>query len=572
VKSDLKTVPVPSLNSHSKLKIDATLILITGILAGCGLIYEYLLSHYAARVLGAVETVIYTIISLMIVSMGVGSFLSSRIKDAFSGVVILELILALAGSAAILICSGLMVGTYVLPQVLAETLNLPAGLPIDGGLFRVLDEAAQLSPYVMACILGLLIGMEIPLIARVREILHSQHIKNNIGTIYGADYIGAGVGAIIWVGWMLSIDPALAGALTAMVNLAVGFLFICKFYQKVRHREVLLATHGLFFVIAFTVAWQGPTWQNMAENMMYSDRVIYQHDTRFQRLVVTRRERGRDGAPVLTFHLNGRVQFASDDEKIYHSMLVNPAMMASARQDSILIIGGGDGLALRDVLTWNPKSVMLLDLDEELVEFFTHPNSAIDNRAFIKMNRGSFSDPRVKTKFGDAWLSVDLLITEGKRFDTIIVDLPDPNHPDLNKLYSTGFYNKLRNVLTGDGALVVQSTSPYHAKRTFLSIGKTIEASGFSQVDQYHANVPSFGEWGWTIAVPLGTAPKTRIKNFKEPLPESWATPEMIDASFVFGHNFFSNKQQIKINRTRSNTIYQYHLQDWDSSRNTSRK
>jgi spermidine synthase len=183
-------------------------------------------------------------------------------------------------------------------------------------------------------------------------------------------------------------------------------------------------------------------------------------------------------------------------------------MMASARHDNILIIGGGDGLALRDVLTWNPKLVILLDLDEELVDFFTHPNSANDNKAFIKMNGGAFSDPRVQTIFGDAWLGVDLLIAEGKRFDAIIVDLPDPNHPDLNKLYSTGFYNKLRHVLTGDGALVVQSTSPYHAKRTFLSIGKTIEASGFSQVDQYHANVPSFGEWGWTIAVPLGAAPK----------------------------------------------------------------
>ena len=562
---------IPTPKPYSKLNIDVTLILITGILAGCGLIYEYLLSHYAARVLGAVESVIYTIISLMIVSMGVGSFLSSRIKDPFSGVVILELIMALAGSAAILICSGLMVGTYVLPQVLTETLNLPAGLPIDGGLFRGLDEVAQLSPYVMACILGLLIGMEIPLIARVREILHSQHIENNIGTIYGADYIGAGVGAIIWVGWMLSVDPALSGALTAMVNLAVGLLFICKFYQRVRHREVLLALHGLFFVIAFTVAGQGPSWQATAENLMYSDRVIYQHDTQFQRLVVTRRERGRDGLPVLTFHLNGRVQFANDDEEIYHSMLVNPAMMASARQDNILIIGGGDGLALRDVLTWNPKFVMLLDLDEELVEFFTHPNVSNDNTAFIKMNNGSFSDSRVQTRFGDAWLGVDTLITEGRRFDVIIVDLPDPNHPDLNKLYSTGFYKKLRNVLTGDGAMVVQSTSPYHAKRTFLSVGKTIEASGFSQVDQYHANVPSFGEWGWTIGVPHGASPKTRIKNFKGHLPESWATPEMIEASFVFGRNFFANKQPIKINWTRSNTIYQYHLQDWNSVRDVLR-
>ncbi|MBL4720143.1 MAG: polyamine aminopropyltransferase, partial [Alphaproteobacteria bacterium] len=500
--------------SYSKFRVDVTLIAITGILAGCGLIYEYLLSHYAARVLGAVETVIFTIISLMIVSMGVGAFLSGRVKDAFYGFVILELLMALAGSTAVLVSSGLMAGTFILPRILAETLHLPGGLPLDSGVFSTLEQISRATPYIMACVLGVLIGMEIPLIARIREILHAQHIKNNIGTIYGADYIGAGVGAVIWVGWMLTIDPAMAGALTAMVNLVVGFLFICRFHQRVKHRELMLASHGIFFVIALTIAFQGPSWQAMAENVMYADRVVYRHDTEFQRLVVTRRDLGPSGRSLLTFHINGRVQFASDDEKIYHSMLVSPAMMASARHDNILIIGGGDGLALRDVLLWEPKNVLLLDLDPELVEFFKHESDIGDNKAFIKMNQGAFSDPRVVTKFGDAWLSVDALIAQGKRFDTIIVDLPDPNHPDLNKLYSTVFYAKLRSILAGDGVMAVQSTSPYHAKRTFLSIGRTIEAAGFGKVDQYHANVPSFGEWGWTIAAPHGLSPSARIANF----------------------------------------------------------
>jgi len=556
-----KTAPVSV--PYSRFKIDATLIVITGVLAGCGLVYEYLLSHYAARVLGAVETVIFTIISLMIVSMGVGSFLSGRIKNPFLGFVVLELALAFFGSAAVLICSGLMAGTYILPQILSETLGLPGGLPLSGGAFVTLNNAAGMTPYIMACILGVLIGMEIPLIARIREILHAEHIKNNIGTIYGADYIGAGIGALIWVGWMLSIDPALAGALTAMANLLVGFVFICRFYNKIKFREFMLTFHGLFFVFALAIIYQGASWQAMAEDVMYSDRVVYKHNTEFQRLVVTRRDNGPAGKPLFTFHINGHVQFASQDEEIYHSMLVFPAMMASARQDNILIIGGGDGLALRDVLTWNPERVTLLDLDEQLVDFFKTVNPNGDNKAFIKMNGQSFSDPRVETLFGDAWLNVDKLIAAGKRYDSIIVDLPDPNHPDLNKLYSTGFYSKLRNVLTGDGALVVQSTSPYHAKRTFLSIGKTIEASGFNNVDQYHANVPSFGEWGWTIATPHGTSPKSRIANFNGNVPKAWATHAMINASFVFGRNFFAIKDTIKVNRPRSGVIYNYHLKDW---------
>ncbi len=549
--------------AYSKFKIDFTLILITGVIAGCGLVYEYLLSHYAARVLGAVETVIFTIISLMIVSMGVGSFLSGRVKNAFVGFVVLELALAFTGSAAVLICSGLMAGKFILPQVISETLGLPGGLPLSGGIFVTLNDIAGFTPYIMACILGTLIGMEIPLIARIREILHAEHLKNNIGTIYGADYIGAGIGALIWVAWMLSIDPALAGALTAMANLTIGFVFICKFYGKIKYREIMLAAHGLLFVFALNIAYQGPSWQAMAEDVMYADRVVYNYDTNFQRLVVTRRDNGPLGEPLLTFHINGHVQFASQDEDIYHSMLVFPAMMASARNDNILIIGGGDGLALRDVLRWNPKTVTLLDLDEKLVEFFKTPSPDGKNKIFIEMNKSSFSDPRVETLFGDAWLSVDKLIAAEKRYDAIIVDLPDPNHPDLNKLYSTGFYSKLKSVLAGDGAMVVQSTSPYHAKRTFLSIGKTIEASGFNNVDQYHANVPSFGEWGWSIATPHGLSGRDKIQKFNKPMPDAWATRDMIGASFVFGRNFFSEKSHIKINRPRSGIIYNYHLKDW---------
>ncbi len=553
----------------SRLRIDVTLVLITGILAGCGLIYEYLLSHYAARVLGAVETVIFTIISLMIVSMGVGSFLSARVKDPFLGFVTLELLMALAGSGAVLICSGLMAGAFILPQVLSDTLNLPGGLPVQGGVFAQIETLAGYSPYVMACLLGVLIGMEIPLIARVREFLHARHLRHNIGTIYGADYIGAGIGAIVWVGWMLSIDPALAGALTAMMNLLIGFVFICRFYTHIRYREILLAAHGLFFVLAFIIAYHGTNWQAIAEGVMYEDKVVHQHDTSYQRLVVTKRDRGPEGRPLYTFHINGRVQFTSHDEAIYHSMLVVPAMMASARRERVLIVGGGDGLALRDVLKWNPQAVHLLDLDEELVRFFQTMRADRSNAPFIEMNKQAFEDPRVAISYGDAWLTTDQLINHGKRFDVIIVDLPDPSHPDLNKLYSTAFYTKLRNLLAADGALAVQSTSPYHARRTFLSIGKTISAAGFQHVDQYHTNVPSFGEWGWSIATVQGKAARERIGAYSGPdLPPAWATVDVIRASFVFGRDFFAGMDEIKVNKPRSGVVYRYHQQDWNDVTN----
>ncbi len=112
--------------------------------------------------------------------------------------------------------------------------------------------------------------------------------------------------------------------------------------------------------------------------------------------------------------------------------------------------------------------------------------------------------------------------------------------------------------------MVVQSTSPYHAKRTFLSIGKTVSAAGFRKVKQYHANVPSFGEWGWTIAVPHGRPPEARITSFEGWAPANWATKEMVLAAFVFGRGFYKMRDAVRVNWLRSGVMYQYHLQDWD--------
>jgi len=242
-------------------------------------------------------------------------------------------------------------------------------------------------------------------------------------------------------------------------------------------------------------------------------------------------------------------------------------MHASARQQKVLIIGGGDGLALRDVLRWQPQKVNLIDIDKGVVEFFKTPierDGKVVNKALLELNKYSFSDPRVTTFFGDAFLKVDGLIKQGQLYDVIIVDLPDPSHPDLNKLYSARFYAKLMQLLMGDGAMVVQSTSPYHAKNTFLSIGKTVKYAGFKNVEQYHHNVPSFGEWGWTIATKNGFSAKDRIRAIKQiKVDDGWSTLGVILAAFEFSKNYFKDIDQIKVNRINNQAAYQYHVSDW---------
>ncbi|MEW6990895.1 polyamine aminopropyltransferase [Colwelliaceae bacterium 6441] len=546
---------------------DILLIITMAVLAGCGLIYEYLLSHYAGRVLGVMESAIYTMIGLMIVSMGLGAFAARKIRCAFNGFVWLELIIAFLGTTAIIIIASLIAATQMLPQVIADTFSLPPDALPRGGFFKQLSFLAFNSPYFFGLLLGFFIGMEIPLIAKIREQIHQKHLANNLGTIYGADYIGAGIGAAIWVIFLLTIDISKASALTAALNLTAGLAFIFFYWQQLNWRKLLVTLHVFLFAVIIIIYQQGNGWLNQLSNLLYLDKVVYTDKTRYQQLTFTERKMGLEHSAIINFYLNGRLQFSSSDEHIYHSYLVAPALAGSARQENILIIGGGDGLALRDVLAWQPKKVTLIDLDKELIELFKSPETKLPSSLAIKvsqLNQRSLSHPAVELIFSDAFIAIDTLIKQQASFDSIIVDLPDPSHPDLNKLYSVNFYARLKQLLAGDGLLAVQSTSPYHAKDAFISIGKTIQAADFPQVQQYHDNVPSFGEWGWTIAAKSGASPLTRLTNLKEfQVKQHWLTLPMLIGAFEFSENYYLHKKSIPVNYLGNHTIYQLHQAAW---------
>ena len=548
---------------------DVAVMTMTGVIAGCGLVYEYLLANTAGRMLGAVETVIFTMIGVMIVSMGVGSFLARWVRCPFTGFAWLEAALAILGGTSVLLLGGVSALAVAFPQTIAGIYGLPPDLVPVGGIVASLESAAGVAPYVLGAALGIMVGMEIPLIARVRQHLHEAHLVHNTGTIYGADYIGAGIGAAVWVAFMLAMEPTRAAVSTALVNLVVGLLFLALFARSIRGIWLVLAAHGVVAVGLALVAVHGTGWTRAMEDMLYHDKVVYSIDTGHQRLTVTRRIVDPLRRPIHTFFINGRTQFASNDEHVYHAMLTYPAMAASARRQRVLIVGGGDGLALRDVLRWSPREVVLLDLDPELVAFFSRPrliDGEVVNQAFLELNGFSFSDPRVDVRFGDAFLTVDGLIREELLFDVIVVDLPDPSHPNLNRLYSARFYGKLKQLLAGDGAMAVQSTSPYHARQAFLSIGKTVAHAGFANVEQYHQNVPSFGEWGWTIATANGAPASRRLRRLGAlPVDDGWTTRGLLLGAFEFPKGFFDGLAAIEVNRLGNAAVYRYHRKGWET-------
>ncbi len=538
------------------------------VLAGCGLIYQYLLSHYAARILGAVEATIFAMIGIMIVSMGLGSFAAKLFKNPFTNFAWLELLIALLGLSSVLIIATIFAFANTLPQIIADTYGLPPDLSPEGGIFLFIQKFASISPYIMGFVLGFLIGMEIPLIARIRETLYARHLTHNAGTIYGADYIGAGIGAAIWVLFMLSLEITTAAVFTASANLIAGLVFYIRYHKKIKFSPAFLLGQLVLAVIALSIFANGEYWSKSLEATLYKDNVIYSEHTQYQHITITERVMSPGSPAIYSLFINGRTQFSSFDERIYHEMLVHPAMMASANHNNILIIGGGDGLAMREVLKWNPRNVTMLELDERIVDFFTNEkfdedSGTIINKALLELNGHALSDERLNVIYGDAFLSIDKLAQENALFDTIIIDLPDPSHPDLNKLYSNRFYEKVKYLLTGDGAIVIQSTSPYHAKKAFLSIGKTVKDAGFAHVEQFHQNVPSFGEWGWTIATKNGQSAQQRIKNTSLSVDTHWLTPNLIKSSFYFPLNYFAELKTIKVNTLSNHALYQYHQKAW---------
>ncbi|MEI6895153.1 MAG: polyamine aminopropyltransferase [Colwellia sp.] len=556
---------MPQKNAH--LLDDILLILTMAVLAGCGLIYEYLLSHYAGRILGAMESTIYTMIGLMIVSMGIGAFAARKIRCAYNGFVWLELIIALLGCSAILIIGGLIAITQIFPQLITDMFSLPPDMKLKGGLFKQLSWLAFNSPYFFGAVLGFFIGMEIPLIARIREQVHQQHLANNLGTIYGADYVGAGIGAAIWVIFLLSIDISKAAALTASLNLIAGAFFILRYWRHLTWRKTFIGLHCSLAFVVFLMFTFGNQWLNQMNSLLYLDKVVHTDKTRYQQLTFTERQMGLEQESIINFYLNGRLQFSSIDEHIYHDYLVAPVMAGSARHDNILIIGGGDGLALRDVLKYQPKSVTLIDLDGELIDIFKQPKGLVNPRLaqqISQLNKQSLQDERVNIDKADAFIAINKLLKNRTVFDAIIVDLPDPSHPDLNKLYSVNFYARLKLLLSGDGLIAIQSTSPYHAKDSFIAIGNTLAAANYAHVEQYHDNVPSFGEWGWTIASKSGASPLTRLNKLnKLPIAHQWLNLAILKAAFIFPNDFYENKDDIGINILGSHMIYQLHQKAW---------
>jgi spermidine synthase len=294
-------------------------------------------------------------------------------------------------------------------------------------------------------------------------------------------------------------------------------------------------------ILLFAGAIKADRLTTLAEDGMFADEIIYARTTPYQRIVITR---GRAGFQLF---LNGNLQFSSTDEYRYHEALVHPAMMLSENPRRVLVLGGGDGLALREILKHSSvESITLVDLDPDM--------TALSKRfpLLAELNRHSFENPKVHVVNQDAMIWLE---KEKGFFDAAIVDFPDPNNFALGKLYTTRFYRLLKEHLSPNAAVSVQSTSPLFARNSYWCILKTIEAAGFA-VKPYYTAVPSFGVWGFTLA---------RVTPFDVPqhAPEGlrFLDDGGMQAMFVLSADL--GEVPVEINRLDNQVLVRYYEAEW---------
>jgi len=550
---------------HLKNKESRVLYFAMFIMGACGLAYEYTLSKISGDILGNSVHQWAAIIAVMMFFMGIGAdiqkyFKDERLSDYF---IVFETLLGLIGGF------GPIAFIYVFG-------NYP--------YYFVIVQ------YFFIISIGLIIGFEIPLITRINE-QYTAALKLNLAAVLKMDYIGSLAGALLWIFllplWFEQVQSAFfLGGLNAFVAL-LTYLF---FRKQLRHPFL----NGLVLVVTIGSLGYGYTqsdnWRVHAEQSLYRDPIVYSHTTIYQHLVLTRTRSG-----TLSLYINGHLQFNSSDEFIYHENLVHPAMSIAPSHRNVLILGGGDGLALREVLKYpDVQQVVLCDLDPEMTRIakenpylsFLNDSAFSSSRTHTVLNRAvapgdtfhvfdanqhlRYSDEghpvqRVHLFNFDAVNFVDQI--DGL-FDVIILDFPDPNAVDLGKLYSVSFYRRLQKHLAADGIMVQQSTSPYHAREVFLAIGRTMRAAGFVTLP-YKDNVPSFGEWGWWLAArPDYYQAEVLHKKLQHlpvlSVPTKYLTNQVIAANLVFNKNGLDATETF-INTLGNNVIYRYYLNAWQN-------
>ncbi|MDQ7823971.1 MAG: polyamine aminopropyltransferase [Candidatus Eremiobacteraeota bacterium] len=491
------------------------LLVITFVISLCGLGYELLAGTITSYFLGNSILQFSLTIGIFLFAMGLGSYLSGRIEKNVAG-------------------------AFVLAQVL---------IAVAGGFFSLVmfsvytfaESSFYVAFFLLLLIVGGLIGLEIPLL--IRLVNEYRSLNTAVAQVLAVDYCGALAASILFPLLLLPhLGLMKASFLYGLLNIVVAFLFMNLFRNSIQSLRPLFAASVISVLLLFGGFFYSFRLTGFFENRMFADEIILTRQTKYQRIVLTRNRED------LRLYLDGNLQFCSLDEYRYHEVLVHPAMSAALHREQVLILGGGDGLAAREVLKYpGVKHVTLVDLDSEIVKLCR------TNTLIAGLNRGSLGDARMEVIIEDAftWLSRNPGL-----YDVIIADFPDPNNESIGKLYSTQFYQMVRQHCAKGAMVSVQATSPFFARSAFWCIVNTVRDAGFS-AEPLHVNVPSFGEWGFVLASPL----PVKLERISLQVPVRYLNPAVLASLFSFPDDI--SPVSTEINTLDNPVLLTYYLEGW---------
>ncbi len=475
------------------------------ICASCGMVYELALVALGSYLLGDTIVQASIVLAVMVFAMGVGSLATKRLtRFAALAFALIE--------AALGIIGGLSVILLYLAFAFADVYTV--------------------AMVGLAFVIGALIGAEIPLLMELVQRIRAQRASSAVADLFAADYVGGLIGGLAFPFVLLPLFGLPRGALAVgITNTVVGILIVLWLFRAelTARMRVLLAALLVLIVAGLTVVWVfTDDIEVTTRQRLYRDPIVLSERTDYQEIVLTESLRTGD----TRLYLNGDLQFASADEYRYHESLVHPLLNGGRR--NVLVLGGGDGLAVREILKYpDVESVTLVDLDPRILDL------ARNSERFTAFNEDSLDDPRVTTIAADAftWLRE----AEHPAYDAIIADLPDPDDVATSKLYSIEFYGLIRQVMAPGARLVVQAGSPYFAPEAYWGFGEAVAEAGLTTTP-YHVDVPSFGDWGYFLAAVPGDPAITRTESggpvvtLAPDAPEGlrFATAEVLAASTTF--------------------------------------
>ena len=510
-----------SLNSNPlKEEISAqqssVLLLSILVVALCGIVYELIIGTVSSYLLGNSVYQFSITIGVFMFAMGVGSLISKYFDDQYvRNFIIIEVLIALVGG----VCSIVLFMAFPFAREMYEVVM-----------------------YSLIMIIGALVGMEIPILTTL--LAKKCAMKDSIANVMSLDYLGALIGSVAFPLLLLpSLGLVQSSFAIGLINISIAIVNVYVFRHHLANYKQMMSFCILILLLLITCVFYGTRITSFAEKHLYFDQVIYSKQTPYQKLVVTRSPTNREQK----LYIDGYIQFSSRDEYRYHENLVHPALSVAGPRKNVLILGGGDGLAAREIVKYDDiELIHLVDIDPEMVRI------AKQLPMLKRLNQKSLFDERVTTFSEDAFSFIN---QPGIKYDRVIIDMPDPHNEAINKLYSREFYTMIKRRMSDDGILVTQSSSPFYTRRTFWCIESTLN-NVFGHTLSYQVALPSFGIWGFNMARKNTILPQ----EFDFDVPTRAITKDTMMAAMIFSKDMM--KLDTPVNTIMEPKLYQLYIED----------